>query len=75
MSEYRNKNGGLVCEVDGCDRLATHTLRWTMGQDFEWFCTRHAAQLLEVATAVKHRTPYDTCRLLSFDEMIGPETR
>ena len=65
-----NKDGARLCDQEGCEFPATHTLVWT---EHGCYCAIHAQGLLNVAHHMGFSTPRNTVRLMTIDEMI-PDT-
>lgn len=65
-----NEDGARLCDMEGCEFIATHTLVWEAHQ---CYCAIHTRQTLGLAHHMGFPTPANTVRMLTPDEMMPDE--
>ena len=67
----RNEEGVRLCDQNGCEFIATHTLVWAKHQ---CYCLFHTQHVLGLADFMGFPTPAATVRTMTPDEMyVGPD--
>lgn len=64
----KTENNERLCDQEGCELIATHTLVWAKHQ---YYCAPHTQKVLGVADFMGFPTPAATVRKLEAHEMLG----
>lgn len=67
----RNEDGARLCDQEGCELLATHTMIWT--DKWQCYCIVHANKVLGLGEFMGHLTPKLTIRPMTIDEMVSDD--
>lgn len=66
--ERWTEDGIRMCDDEGCDSIATHTLVWT--EKWQCYCMIHAQGMINIGQHLGFQTPRLTVRPMQIDEMV-----